>query len=120
MKRLVWLVLAVCCTAFAQVSAGGPWLSPAASGECCAGCDGACGMPECALPPASWTGAAQSGAAATVAAAARKGAALRRVPVKFSAAFAEPASRLFASRASPVGTPAASVSLFKAHCSFLL
>ena len=49
MKRLVWIFLAVFCTALAQVPP--VTLSPTHRKCCCCGGDGSCGMPDC-LPPA--------------------------------------------------------------------
>ncbi len=122
MKRLVWLVLAVFCTAFAQVQAV-ELLLPTASHCACGGdCAGSCGMPECALPPApvQWVGASESVSTAAVAKPARKVVAIQRSPVDFFAAFVEPAPRLIDLRAPDPGAPAASVPLFKGNCSFLL
>ena len=122
MKRLVWLLLAVFCTAFAQVQAVELLLPTTSHCSCSGGCDGACGMPECALPPApaQWVGATESARTAEVSKPARKVVAVRRVADKFFAAFVEPASRLIVLRAPDSGAPAASVPLFMGHCSFLL
>ena len=122
MKRLVWLLLALFCTAFAQVQAVELLLPTNAHCACGGGCNGSCGMPDCALPPApvQWVGASESASTASVAKPARKVVAIRRTPVKFFAAFVEPASCLIDLRAPDPGAPAASVPLFKGHCSFLL
>lgn len=122
MKRLVWLLLAVFCTAFAQVPAVEPLLPTTHHSRCCEQCDGSCGMPNCALPPApaSLVTAAQTNTTAAAPKPARKVAAVRRVADKFFAAFVEPASRPIALRAPDLGAPAASVPLFKGYRSFLL
>ena len=122
MKRLVWLLLAVFCTAFAQVQAVELLLPTTAHCACGGQCDGSCGMPECALPPApvQWVGASESASTASIAKPARKGVAIHRIPVNFFAAFVEPALRPFDLRAPTPGARAASVPLFKGHCSFLL
>ena len=122
MKRLVWLVLAIFCTAFAQVQTVEPLLPAANPSECCGGCNAVCGMPDCALPPApaSPVTAPQPGTAASVAKPTGKVATVRRGADKFFAGFADPADRLIAFRAPASLAPAASVPLFKEHCSFLL
>ncbi len=122
MKRLVGLLLAVFCTAFAQVQTAPLSLATASHCACGGQCDGSCGMPDCAVPPApiQWVGASEPAGTAAVAKPARKVVAIRRTPVKFFSAFLEPVSRQLDLRASDPWTPAASVPLFKAHCSFLI
>jgi hypothetical protein len=121
MKRLVWLLIAVVCTAFAQVQ---PVVSPFAQDETCCCCEdapGSCGMPDCAPTPAG----CPAGLTLQTPAAQRTEA--RRVspasPAKRESYFAKFESRPAlpaAWRASLVGARSADVPLFKAHCSFLI
>jgi hypothetical protein len=121
MKRLVWLLIAVFGTAFAQVS---PVISPFAQEEacCCTGEPaGACGMPDCAPAPTACqpsltlqTPTAQRAVARRVAPAPQ---------AKRESYFVKFESRPALSpawRASLVGAPAANAPLFKVHCSFLI
>lgn len=122
MKRLVWLLLAVFCTAFAQVQTAPVSLDTARHCACSGSCDGSCGMPDCAVPPApvQWVGASESAPVASVAKPARKVVALRRAPAKFFAAFVEPPARPSDLRGVDPSASSANVPLFTAHCSFLL
>ncbi|AOS43746.1 hypothetical protein Verru16b_00801 [Lacunisphaera limnophila] len=121
MKRLVWLLIAVFGTAFAQVS---PVVSPFAQDEaccCCEGPAGTCGMPDCA-PAAT---ACPSTPTLQVSAVQRIEA--RRVaptpPARVESYFVKFESRPAltpAVRVSHRGTPAARVPLYKAHVCFLI
>jgi hypothetical protein len=121
MKRLVWLLLAVLSTAFAQVQ---PVVSPLTNNESCCcgdGSAGACGMPDCAPAPA----ACQSGLTLQTPAAQRTEArklspAARVKPGCYFAKFGSRPALTPAWRASLAGAPAAHVPLFKAHCSLLI
>lgn len=121
MKRLVWLLIAVFGTAFAQVQ---PVVSPFAQDEACCCCEdaaGACGMPDCAPAPTTC-----QPAFALQTPAAQRMEARRVAPVpqpKRESYFVKFESRPAlapAWRASLAGAPAANVPLFKAHCSFLI
>lgn len=120
MKRLAWILLAVFGTAFAQVQ---PVAFPTLRHHACPCCngDGSCGMPGC-LPPASTRTlpTATQPAGITVTEARRVAEPVRRTAEKFFAAFVEPTAVTAATRAPERVTPAASVPLFAAHCSFLI
>ncbi|MBI2518602.1 MAG: hypothetical protein HYV95_17135 [Opitutae bacterium] len=122
MKRLAWLFLAVFCTALAQVQPVEPLL-PQAKEPCCCESDGACGMPECALPPAftqSQTTTLER-AGTELRQVARRGAArLPQVTPKFYSFVTEQVVATTMLPASAFATPAASPSLFRLHCSFLI
>lgn len=119
MKRLAWLLLAVFCTALAQVQ---PVELPAAKANSCPCCDVACpcGMPDCGLPPAQVSAAFLSVESAPVARPARRLEARRRPVEKFYACFVEPVAAPAGLAAPGLTAPAAGVPFFKAHCSFLL
>ncbi len=121
MKRLVWLLIAVFGTAFAQVS---PVISPFVQDEtccCCEGAAGACGMPDCApAPTACQPGLALQTPAAQRAVARRLAPAPQAKRESYFAKFESRPALPSAVRVSLVGTPAARVPLFKAHCSFLI
>lgn len=121
MKRLVWLLIAVFGTAFAQVS---PVVSPLVQDEaccCCEGPAGTCGMPDCAPAPTTC-----SSALTLQAPAAQRAEARRLTPAslpKRESYFVKFESRpalTSAWGASLTDAPTASVPLFKAHCSFLI
>ncbi|RXK54684.1 hypothetical protein ESB00_01955 [Oleiharenicola lentus] len=121
MKRLVWILVAVFCAALAQVQAVD--LPVLAGGECCC-CEDqarACGMPDCAPAPAAAQGLLQLPVAAAQRSEARK---LTPAPkARFETFYVRVDSLPAKSPAGSVshrGTPAASVPLFKAHCSFLI
>ncbi len=121
MKRLVWLLIAVVCTALAQVQ---PVVSPLTQDEacCCTGeAAGACGMPDCAPAPAAPSCAQSLPTVAAQRAEARKPApaphALREC---YFSRFESRPAKSPAAGVSLRGTPAASVPLFKVHCSFLI
>lgn len=120
MKRLVWIVLAVFGTAFAQVR---PVAFPTLRHHSCPYCngDGSCGMPGC-LPPASTrtVPAAVQPAGVTVARVRRVTEPVGRTAEKFFSVFVKPAAVSAATRAPDRVMPPASVPLFTAHCSFLV
>ena len=121
MKRLVWLFLALFCTALAQVQ---PVDLPVTKHEVCDCCEqpGACGMPDCGLPPAhcpvNFTAERRSGEVRQQAR--RVTARLPHAAPNFYLSLVEPAVVTTALRAPGQAAPAASVPLFQAHCSFLL
>ena len=117
MKRLAWILLAVFCTALAQVQPVEPVVQPKRS--CCGRCE-ACHMPGCALPVAHVPSAMVTERPGTVA---RPKTAQ---PTPQLSTFVE---RFYVFVDAPVDpraplpppvrvAPAASVPLFKAHCSF--
>jgi hypothetical protein len=117
-KRLVWLLLFAFGTALAQVSPVDVRLHP---GEACSCCDrpGACDMPDCVPAPVSTSPVFQASSPATVARAAKRAVpAPTPVPEKFYAKFV-PSVSLTPARPAAL-TPAASVPLFREHCSLLL
>jgi hypothetical protein len=118
MKRLVWILLAVLGTAFAQVQ---PVTLPGTHCKCCCcGGDGSCGMPDCLPPAPARTLLTANQPASLTVTAARRVAEPVRIAEKFFAAFVEPAAIFAASRAPERVSPPASVPLFAAHCSFLI
>ena len=121
MKRLVWLLIAVVCTALAQVQ---PVVLSSAQDEacCCTGEQaGACGMPECAPVPAACPASSNLPVATGQRAEVRKPApAPQALRESYFARFEARPAVAPAGRVSLRGTPAASVPLFKAHCSFLI
>lgn len=122
MKRLVWLILAVFGTALAQVS---PVELPVTKAEVCPCCQdgGDCGMPDCALPPAPNPApvfALQSPAPVVRFTIKRATPAPRVQAEKFYVRFESRPAVAPAPGAIAVIAPAASVPLFRAHCSFLL
>lgn len=119
MKRLVWVLLAAWCTAFAQVQP-----LPAAPNEpsdCC-GRDCACGMPECvALPAMPAQPAALQRAQSVARPELRRDApATAALVAKFFAAFEAPAIELGPCPIATAESPPAGVPLFKEHCVFLI
>jgi hypothetical protein len=122
MKRLAWLLLAVFCSALAQVQRVELPVTPEKSCDCCEH-SGDCGMPECGLPPAAMPSAfAAERATVTVArpAAASEIAPAKATPSIFWAAVPPRASVRVSFPASPGSAPPASVPLFKAYCAFLI
>jgi hypothetical protein len=120
MKRLVWLLLAVLCTAWVQVQPA--VAAPAAAKECCGCCPCCgCGSPGCCPAPVSTTAAPVSAQIATLAPArARKALPSRGAAVRFHAPNFDAAARRAAISAAAWAARVAGVSLFKAHCSFLI
>ncbi len=121
MKRLVWLLLAVFVTAFAQVQ---PVDSPLAKGgacDCCADQAGACGMPDCAPAPAACPTALTLPTAASQQVESRRlSPAPRAQRENYFARFALRPATVPAPGATRVGVPVAQVPLYKAHCQFLI
>lgn len=121
MKRLVWLLIAVFGTAFAQVQ---PVVSPLAQDDVCCCCEdqaGACGMPACAPAPTGSQASLTLPATASQRAEARKlSPAPRERYESFYVRFESRPALMPAPGASLAGAPAAHVPLFKAHCSFLI
>jgi hypothetical protein len=122
MKRLVWLLLLAFGTLLTQVPAVEPLAAPAKHCACGEECGGRCGMRDCALPPAPAAPRLACDRSVTlVRPAAKRGAqrveqpALRYFSVSLASLNARHALRAPASRA-----PAASVPLFRGHCSLLL
>jgi hypothetical protein len=121
MKRLVWLLITVFVTASAQVQPVDLPLTKSESCGCCEDQAGACGMPDCAPAPVSCptsptlpTVTAQRAEARNLSPAPRIG--RESYFVKFESRPALVPAR----DASLTGASAASVPLFKAHCSFLI
>jgi hypothetical protein len=123
MKRFVWLILAAFCTAIAQVQPVEPLQMKQASCDCCEEGAGACGMRDCApAPSCPSTGASlvlASGAATLRAEAESVMPKSRSFRDRFYAQFS-PRQAVPAEIAPQVVAPAASVPVFKAHCSFLI
>lgn len=121
MKRLVWLLLFAFGTALAQVSPVDVRLHP---GEACSCCDrpGACDMPDCVPVPVSTSPVFQASSPATVARVATKRAvpSPTSVPEKFYAKFVPSVSSPAVRPSDLTLAPAASVPLFREHCSLLL
>ena len=120
MKRLVWILLAIVSTAFAQVQ---PVAFPTQHRHTCPCCDGdgACGMAGCLPPaPARTLPTASQPASLTVTQAREVAEPVRRNGEKFFAAFVKSAAVSAPSRAPNRVTPSASVPLFAVHCSFLI
>jgi len=120
MKRLVWLLIALVCTALAQVQ---PVALPTAPDEacCCTGEQaGACGMPDCAPAPTAPSCHPSSPAAAQRSQARRVTPAPRAREEAFYVRLDCRPAKAPAPGVSLRGTPAARVPLFKAHCSFLI
>lgn len=121
MKRLVWLLIATFLTAVSQVQAVDVRLIPPAEKCCC--CDGnagACGMPDCAPAPAAGCIQSLQLQSPAQAAAKRVAAAPRAARPRFYDQFLPRVSVVPALPVAAAMAPAASVSLFKEHCSFLL
>ena len=119
MKRIAWILLAAICSAFVRVQP----VELAQCGQCvCCHCKvpGACGMPCTQTPtPAPLLFAAEPGA--LLAHPASRGAQLARASgVKFFESFVGSTTEKVASVASAPAVRAASVPLFRAHCSFLI
>ncbi|MDQ5978457.1 MAG: hypothetical protein QG602_1431 [Verrucomicrobiota bacterium] len=121
MKRLVWLLIAVVCTALAQVQ---PVVVASAQEEtcCCTGeAAGACGMPDCAPAPSAPSCTQNLPTAAAQRSEVRKPAPASKVRYEiFRIRFDIRPAAVPAGCVSLRGTPAASVPLFKAHCRFLI
>lgn len=121
MKRLVWLLIAVFGTAFAQVS---PVVSPFVQDEaccCCEGPAGTCGMPDCAPGPTTCQSGLTIQAPIVKRSEARKRSPAPRARYEnFYVRFESRPALTPAWSASLTGAPTAPVPLFKAHCSFLI
>jgi hypothetical protein len=120
MKRLAWLVLALCCTAFLRVQ---PVESAQSCACACCHCKvpGDCGMP-CGRVPAPAPVMFAAAEQATAAQPARRlvVGSVRRDREKFYAPFVEAATSLVALNSTALLAPAVCVPFFKAHCSFLI
>ena len=122
MKRLAWLLLFAFGTLLAQVPPVEPLRVPAKQCACGAECSGRCGMPDCALPAAPATPQFATDRSTTLVRPAAKRAVLlgeRPSPRYFSVPLAS-LKALPVLRAPVALAPAASVPLFREHCSFLL
>jgi hypothetical protein len=120
MKRLVWLLIAVFVTAYAQVQ---PVVSPLTKSETCCCCEdqaGSCGMPDCAPAAATPCGLTLQTPAAQRAEARKLAPAPRVKPGCYFVKFGSRPALTPAWRASLAGAPTAPVPLFKAHCSWLI
>lgn len=121
MKRLVWLVLLAFCTALAQVQPVQPVTKAQEACDCCEDGANACGMPDCASIPSA-PGAATTAATPTIALRAEADSVLpksRSFRDHFYARFV-PRPAVPAELAPLTVASAASVPVFKAHCSFLI
>jgi len=119
MKRLVWLLLAVFCTALAQVPPV-ELVQPGHQVCHCCKIPGACGMPDCPVPASGPRAPTAVPPVLSASLAVRQVArADHGIEVKFYAPFVKAATVLVAPPASVLAAPAVSVPLFKAHCSFL-
>ena len=121
MKRLVWLLLAVFCTALAQVQPVDSTLTKAEKCPCCE-VPGACGMPDCGLPPPSATAGlfAEQPTRTAQPEVRRDAARLKRVALIFLSALDAIDSAAVAFNATSRIAPVAPVPLYAAHCSFLI
>lgn len=121
MKRLVWLLIAVFCTALAPVQ---PVDRLAAKACCCShcGCKGGCegSGAACPMAPAPVLFSSDQPVGAATLAAARSSLPARSNRVKFFVSFVGPRAAT-AGLSAPAGPAhAAYAPLFKAHCSFLI
>jgi hypothetical protein len=119
MKRFAWLLVAVFCTALAQVQPVDVVVQR--KHDCCGG-DCRCGVPACALPaphsPVAYVSEREVAVARPEAK--RADPRLGTFIEKFYASVAAPAVSREVRPAPWSGAPAASVPLFTAHCSFLI
>lgn len=121
MKRLAWILIAVVGTLLAQVQPVDVPSAGEASCCCTGGAAGACGMPDCAPAPAAPSCAQSLPTVAAQRSEARKPAPSAKARYEiFRVGFDSRPAAVPAGGVSLRGTPAASVSLFKAHCSFLI
>jgi hypothetical protein len=119
MKRLVWLLILAFTAAISQVRAVDVRL-PAEEKCCCCDQAGDCGMPDCAPAPTSCAAPCLALQAPAQAAAKRAVAAPRAAREKFYEQFLSPAVVVPVLPVVATVAPAASVPLFRAHCSFLI
>ncbi len=121
MKRLVWLLLLAFGTALAQVSPVDVRLVPEEKCGCCEQ-PGDCGMAECGLPPIAAQPVCQVANPFVVARTAvrRAAPAPRQGREAFYVQFLPRVSGVPVSPARLTEAPAASVPLFREHCSLLL
>jgi hypothetical protein len=122
MKRLVWLLILAFGTAISQVRAVDVRLIPEEKCCCCEDQSNACGMPDCATVPTAGCAQPCGQLQSPVPAAAKRAApAFRAAREKFYEQFLP---RIRVVPALPVtdvvAAPAASVPLFREHCSFLI
>ena len=117
MKRFVWLLLTVCSLAFAQVQPADWSPAPTDVCDCCAPQTG-CDMPDCVPPPAAPVLVMERPAAEVRTETRQTPKPAAPSVVKFYSAFAVPAPHSLVSLAPVLPVRAASVPLFRAHCSF--
>lgn len=120
MKRLAWLLILVFGTATAQVQPVDVRLIPEERCCCCEEASAACGMPDCAPVPTGCAQPALQLQSPVQAATKRLAPAPREAREKFYVQFLPRESAAPVPSPAVVATPAASVPLFKAHCSFLI
>jgi hypothetical protein len=121
MKRLVWLLLLAFGTATAQVQPVDVRLFPEEKCCCCADGANACDMAsDCAPAPTSCAQPALQLQSPAQAVAKRALPAPQAAREKFYARFLSPARIAPVLPVVEVAAPAASVPLFRAHCSFLI
>lgn len=121
MKRLVWLLLAVFCTAIAQVQP--VELANAKPMDCpCCQAGHPCSMPGCCPPPVSGGRSVNAAprALASASAARRQGRPVRQVEATFYTSFVKAVTVSVALSALSRETSVASVPLYKVHGSFLI
>jgi hypothetical protein len=121
MKRLVWLLMFAVTTALAQVAPVDTGLVPEEKCPCCEGA-GDCGMPECGLPPHSAQPVSDLASSARIARAASKAVASmpRSDREQFYVQFLARPRVAQAMSVHATLAPAASVPLFREHCSLLI
>ena len=117
MKRFVWLLLFAFCTALAQVQPVDVPGAKVAKCDCCEDQAGACGMPDCVAQPAAGQPVASPAAAGQQSEVPRLTRAKRE---HFYVQFLPRPALKPAALMSVATASAASVPLFKAHCSFLI
>jgi hypothetical protein len=121
MKPLVWLLLAVFCTAIAQVQPVEPPVSRQVRCPCCE-IPGACGMADCNVPPSSAQVSMVAGQSAPIAvsAARRNAGRLGRIALIRVISFDAKSAALAVRNEAIVSVRAEHGPLFEAHCSFLI
>jgi hypothetical protein len=121
MKRLIWLLILVFGTAVSQVRAVDVRLTAEEKCCCCADGANACDMAsDCAPAPTSCAAPCLTLQAPAQAATKRTAPAPQAAHEKFYAQFLSPARIAPVLPVVEVAAPAASVPLFRAHCSFLI
>jgi len=121
MNRLVWLLVALFCTAVAQVQPVD--LTPGKDGECCCCGDqpGTCGMPDCTPAPTTAQPVLKLQTSVAAVQEARKASRpLSAHQEPFYVKFVRSSTVATGVRVAYAIAPTASASLYRDHCSFLL